>query len=175
MISPSPPPPPSSSTPLPHHHRQHHHGQHDHGQHHHRQHHHRQHHHGGGDESHLGEPPRDAIVETAQTRKHLKYAGAENADKVFSRRKKSIISSQTNLHPAARVQERAPSSSSGGSSPSSYCIHKIIVNNQISFICFGARSDGRTFCGGMFVGILLKTNLPYQAPHTLHNIQICDA
>ena len=87
----------------------------------------------------------------------------------------SVISSPTNLHPAARVQERAPSSSSGGSSPSSYCIHKIIVNNQISFICFGARSDGRTFCGGMFVGILLKTNLPYQAPHTLHNIQICDA
>ena len=111
MISPSPPPPPSSSiaasssTPLPHHHRQHHHG--------------------GGDGAHLGEPPRDAIVETAQTRKHLKYAGAENADKVFSRRKKRIhyplFHHQTNLHPAARVQERAPSSSSGGSSPSSYC------------------------------------------------------
>ena len=76
MISPSPPPPPSSSiassssTPLPHHHRQHHHG--------------------GGDESHLGEPPRDAIVETAQTRKHLKYAGAEKADKLFWTEKKGI-------------------------------------------------------------------------------------
>ena len=101
--------------------------------------------------------------------------GLKTRIKCFREEEKSIISSQTNLHPAARVQERAPSSSSGGSSPSSYCIHKIIVNNQISFICFGARSDGRTFCGGMFVGILLKTNLPYQAPHTLHNIQICDA
>ena len=69
MVSPSPPPPPSSSKaasssrPLSHHHRQHHHG--------------------GGDGSHLGEPPGDAIVETAQTRKHFKYAGAEKGDKVF--------------------------------------------------------------------------------------------
>ena len=120
MISPTPPSPPSSiaasaSTLLPHHHGQHHHGQ---------------HHHGGGDGSHLGETPRDAIVETAQTRKHLKYAGTEKADKMFLGEKKRIhyfihyplFHHQANLQPAARVQERLPSSSSGGSSPSSYCV-----------------------------------------------------
>ena len=128
MISPTSPPSSSiaaaSSTPLPHHHRQHHHG--------------------GGDESHLGEPPRDAIVETAQTRKHLKYAGAEKADKLLWREKKSpLFHHQANLHPAARVQERTPSSSSGGSSPSSYCVHKIIVNNQTSLESFGVLAQAQ--------------------------------
>ena len=94
------------------------------------------------------------------------------------------------FHPLSIISspnEPASSSESAGENSFKFFrrIFAVIVlcnNNQTSLISFSvmaqalsAWSDGRIFCNGMFVGILLKTNLPYQAPPALHNIQICDA
>ena len=108
------------------------------------------------------------------------------------------------LHPAARVQERTPSSSSGGSSPSSYwtrfwwnCVYEIQIHNVFhsrhskdssdivsatsskspsQLKAFPAEREWWTkFSDGMSGRILLKSNLPYQARRKLHKSKTCNA
>ena len=83
---------------------------------------------------------RENISSMLGLKKGIKCFGEKKIDYFMHH---SLFHNQTNLHPAARVQERAPSSSSGGSSPSSYWAHNIIVINKTSLISFGVLAQAQ--------------------------------